>query len=124
MTDLNVSIRLDPRWVEIPVRDDSDLQAWSRRTVDDGLRVRNRKESREVRSVLAAGFREMAESARRLAFSEDAETMAAYILVPREDCVPVSVVKLHVVRAEPDATLERIADDVIMRQMPDSGIPS
>ena len=114
MTDLNVSIRLDPRWVEIPVRDDSDLQAWSRRTVDDGLRVRNRKESREVRSVLAAGFREMAESARRLAFSEDAETMAAYILAPGADCLPVSVVKLHVIRAEPDATLERIADDVIM----------
>ena len=40
--------------------------------------------------------------------------MAAYILAPGADCVPVSVVKLHVIRAEPDATLERIADDVIM----------
>ena len=114
MTDLNVSIRLDPRWVEIPVRDETDLRSWARRAVDDGLRVRNRKESREVRRVLAEGFHEMAESARRLAFSEDAETMAAYILAPGEDCVPVSVVKLHVIRAEPDATLERIADDVIM----------
>lgn len=114
MTELNVSIRLDPRWIEIPVRDDSDLRSWSRRAVDDALRLRRRKESREARRILTEGFAEMAESARRLAFSPDAETMAAYILVPREDCAPVSVVKLHAIRPEPGTTLERAAEDVIM----------
>ena len=114
MTDLNVSIRLDPRWIEIPVRDESDLQSWARRAVDDGLRIRRRNEPREIRRVLVAGFVEMAEGARRLAYSEDAETMAAYILAPGEDCVPVSVVKLHVLHPDPGTTLERAADDVIL----------
>jgi hypothetical protein len=114
VTELNVEVRLDPRWIEIPVRDESDLHAWARRAVQDGLRIRRRKEPREIRRILVAGFVEMAEGARRRAFSEDAETMAAYILAPGEDCVPVSVVKLHVLRPEPGTTLERAADDVIM----------
>ena len=123
MTDLDVSIRLDPRWIDIPVRDDSDLWTWASAAVEDGLRIRGLSEPPHIKRAFIQGFIELAQKARQYAVGMGGETMAAYILAPRQDMLPVTTVKLESALRVPDTTLERAAEEVVLPEAARFGDP-
>jgi hypothetical protein len=113
MSQHDVRVRLDARWIEIPL-DGTDPRRWARRAVADGLAVRQRTEKPAVVAVLEQAYADLATNAREHASSASGELVAAFVLAPRTDMTPVTVAKLDTAVCLPGTTLERAAEESVL----------
>ena len=90
----DLQVRLDPRWVELPVGDDGDLDNWAASTVHDALVLRGRTETPAVRTLLVQAWAALVEQLRARPEAGLPVPSGAYALLSDEDLLPLTVAEL------------------------------
>jgi hypothetical protein len=113
--DYEVSVALDDRWFELPVGPSEDVDAWAVSAVDRALALRGVEETPGRRRVWQQMF--AAEVDLVVAeVDEHREVVAAYLLVPAADIVPVTTVALQAMRVGPAGVEGAVAGAVVPEQ--------
>lgn len=112
MTQVRLTVEVDPRWVELPVQDDTDALAWAGGAVQEALRLRGLREPAPVVEVYTGTWAALAEQVRGRAVQDGAVVVGAYGLLGEVDLLPVTVAELAVVRWEEG--LDRFVDGLVV----------
>lgn len=107
-------VRLDQRWVELPVREDGDPGDWAARAVTDALRVRNRVEPPAILELYVQSYALLLERLRARRDGEAEYLAAAYALVSQDedDLLPVTAAELWAAGTPLDR--DRIVDGLVV----------
>lgn len=97
-----VSVQLDPRWIELPVRSGADSGDWAAGAVDRALAARERTERPGVRQLYVQTYAALVDQLRERADRPGSQLGAAWALVADADLLPVTVVEaaLHLIDGE------------------------
>lgn len=93
-TRVHLQVRLDPRWLELPVRGDQDLDAWATEVVDSALSLRGRVERPAVHTLYEQTYAAIVEQLRGRAAGDVPVPAAAFALIADDDLLPLTVVEL------------------------------
>lgn len=115
-SDPGVVVRLDERWVDVPVREDGDPGDWAAQAVAEGLRRRKLQEPPAIVALYVQSYALMVERLRARRDGDSASAAeylaAAYALVSQDDLLPVAAAELWAAGTPLD--VERIVDGLVV----------
>lgn len=110
--EVAVSVQLDSRWVELPVRGGGEPGEWAARAVDELLRARDRALPRQERVVHEQTWAALLESLRARVDGGDVQLGAAYALLSDEDLLPVVVAEMAAVALT--TSIDGLVDSLVL----------
>ena len=108
----DLSVVLDDRWFELPVAPSADVSGWARSAVAHALELRGAEEHDGRRRVWEQMFAAEVDLVTG-DVDEARQVVAAYLLVPAADIVPVTAVSLHAMWVGPAGVEGAVAGAVV-----------
>lgn len=114
--DTTLLVRLDERWIDLPVREDGDPGDWATGVVAEALRFRALREPPAVVELYVQSYALLVERLRARRDGDGASAAeylaAAYALVSQDDLLPVVAAELWAAGTPLD--VERIVDGLVV----------
>lgn len=108
-----LSVALDPRWIELPVRDAVDSGEWAARAVDEALALRGLDEPRGVRHLYVQTYAALVDALRARADVPGSQIGAAWALVADADLLPLTVVEAALHLLDEGDTLDGFVEQAV-----------
>lgn len=108
-----MSVALDNRWIELPVRDSVDSGEWAARAVEQALAERRLTEPAGVRHLYVQTYAALVDQLRARADVPGAQVGAAWALVADADLLPVTVVEAALHLLDEGGTLDAFVEQAI-----------
>lgn len=108
-----LSVALDTRWIELPVREAVDSGEWAARAVDEALALRELREPAGVRHLYVQTYAALVDALRARTDVPGSQVGAAWALVAEADLLPVTVVEAALHLLEDGSTLDGFVEQAI-----------
>jgi hypothetical protein len=108
-----MSVALDSRWIELPVRDAVDSGDWAAGAVDEALALRGLAEPAGVRHLYVQTYAALVDQLRARADVPGSQLGAAWALVADADLLPVTVVEATLHLLDEGSSLDRFVERAI-----------
>lgn len=109
-----LSVTLDPRWIELPIRDDADTGAWAAAAVDAALALRELREPAAVRHLYVQTYAALVDRLRERADAPGTQIGAAWALVADADLLPITVVEAALHLVDEGLSLDGFVEQVVV----------
>jgi hypothetical protein len=110
---VDLVVRLDAGWIELPVTSDQDSGDWAKEAVAQGLKVRGVEVSGATRSLYTQAWAAVLDNLRTRADAGDSMIVSAYGLVPGTDLLPVTIVEAHVAVLTDGRGVDGLVEDLV-----------
>ena len=109
----DVAVRLDARWLELPVQQQVDVSQWAEQLVSDAAAAREVEPSTDRRRVYEQTYAALLEST--CAPTDDSQQLlAAYCLVPGEELLYTATAQLTAVSLATGMTQEDVVSELVV----------
>jgi hypothetical protein len=108
-----MSVALDSRWIELPVRNTVDSGEWATRAVDEALALRALVEPEAVRQLYVQTYAALVDQLRARADAPGSQVGAAWALLAEGDLLPVTVVEAALHLLDEGSSLDRLVEQAI-----------
>ena len=110
---VDMVVRLDGRWVELPVENQEDSGEWAAAAVAEGLAARSQDASTAVVALYTQAWAAVLDNLRERADGGDSRLVTAYGLVPGDEMLPVTVVELHATALDDARGVDGFVEDLV-----------
>jgi hypothetical protein len=110
---IDMVVRLDGRWVQLPVEDHQDSGEWAAAAVTEGLAARSQDPTPAVVALYTQAWAAVLDNLRDRADDGDSLLVTAYGLVPGDEMLPVTIVELHTTALDDTRGVDGFVEDLV-----------